>query len=136
MNAASRILKLFLVSCYGVTIRIHGLASPFLGEAITAYGRHVLQSTWDAAKRHGLKPKYGDTDAIFLDNPKEEDAGELIHSIQKRFHLELASDRIYSVCVPSAAKKAYFGIMPNGESEVKGLSVTKSNSPNFFRRTF
>jgi hypothetical protein len=34
--AASRLLKLFLVSCYGVTIRIHGLASPLLGEAITA----------------------------------------------------------------------------------------------------
>ena len=50
MSAASRILKLFLVSCYGVTIRIHGLASPLLGEAITAYGRYVLQSTWDMAK--------------------------------------------------------------------------------------
>ena len=35
MRAASRILKVFLVSCYGVTIRIHGLASPLLGEAIT-----------------------------------------------------------------------------------------------------
>ena len=31
MRAASRILKVFLVSCYGVTIRIHGLASPLLG---------------------------------------------------------------------------------------------------------
>jgi DNA polymerase elongation subunit (family B) len=136
MNAASRILKLFLVSCYGVTIRIHGLASPLLGEAITAYGRHVLQSTWDTAKRDGLKPRYGDTDSIFLDNPKEEDARELIHSIQNRFHLELASDRIYSVCVLSAAKKAYFGILPNGEPEIKGLSITKSNSPMFFRKTF
>jgi DNA polymerase elongation subunit (family B) len=136
MKAASRILKLFLVSCYGVTVRIHGLASPLLGEAITAYGRYVLQSTWDAAKQHGLKPKYGDTDSIFLDNPKEEDARELIRSIQNRFHLELASDRIYSVCVLSSAKKAYFGILPNGEPEIKGLSIAKSNSPNFFRKTF
>ena len=136
MKAASRILKLFLVSCYGVTIRIHGLASPLLGEAITAYGRYVLQSTWDMAKQDGLKPKYGDTDSIFLDNPKEEDARELIRSIQNRFHLELASDRIYSVCVLSSAKKAYFGILPNGEPEIKGLSIAKSNSPNFFRKTF
>jgi DNA polymerase elongation subunit (family B) len=136
MKAASRILKLFLVSCYGVTVRIHGLASPLLGEAITAYGRHVLQSTWDTAKQHGLKPKYGDTDSIFLDNPKEEDARELIHSIKNRFRLELAPDRIYSVCVLSAAKKAYFGIMPNGEPEIKGLSIAKSNSPKFFRKTF
>jgi DNA polymerase I len=136
MKAASRILKLFLVSCYGVTVRIHGLASPLLGEAITAYGRYVLQSTWNTAKQHGLAPKYGDTDSVFLDNPKEEDARELIHSIKNRFRLELASDRIYSVCVLSSAKKAYFGIMPNGEPEIKGLSIAKSNSPNFFRKTF
>jgi hypothetical protein len=136
MKAASRILKLFLVSCYGVTVRIHGLASPVLGEAITAYGRYVLQSTWDTAKQHGLKPRYGDTDSIFLDNPNEEDARKLIRSIKNRFRLELASDRVYSVCVLSSAKKAYFGIMPNGEPEIKGLSIAKSNSPNFFRKTF
>ena len=136
MSAASRILKLFLVSCYGVTIRIHGLASPLLAEAITAYGRHVLQSTWDMAKSSGLKPRYGDTDSIFLDNPSEEEVRGFIHSAKNRFGLELAYDRVYSVCVLSSAKKAYFGILPNGEPEIKGLSIAKSNSPQFFQRTF
>ena len=130
MRAASRILKVFLVSCYGVTIRIHGLASPLLGEAITAYGRYVLQSTWDMAKNNGLKPRYGDTDSVFLDNPSEEDVTKFTESVKNRFGLELASDRVYSVCVLSAAKKAYFGILPNGEPEIKGLSIAKSNSPN------
>ena len=37
------------------------------------------------AKQHGLKPKDGDTDSIFLGNPKEEDARELILSIKNRF---------------------------------------------------
>jgi DNA polymerase elongation subunit (family B) len=134
--AGSRILKLFLVSCYGVTVRIRGLASPLLGEAITAYGRYVLQSSWDAAKDMSLKPRYGDTDSIFLDNPAEEDVGRLIQSIRDRFGLQLAYDRVYSVCVLSAAKKAYFGILPSGEPEVKGLSIAKSNSPRFFQQTF
>ena len=134
--AGSRLLKLFLVSCYGVTVRIRGLASPLLGEAITAYGRYVLQSSWDAAKEMSLKPKYGDTDSIFLDNPPEEDVGRLIQSIRDRFGLQLAYDRVYSVCVLSAAKKAYFGVLPNGEPEVKGLSIAKSNSPKFFQQTF
>ena len=134
--AASMILKLFLVSCYGVTVRIRGLASPLLAEAITAYGRHVLQSSWDAAKSMSLKPKYGDTDSIFLDNPAEEDVGKFIHSIKDRFQLQLAYDRVYSVCVLSAAKKAYFGILPSGEPEIKGLSIAKSNSPRFFQQTF
>ena len=136
MRAASRILKLFLVSCYGVTIRIHGLASPLLGEAITAYGRYVLQSTWDMAKSNGLKPRYGDTDSVFLDNPSEEEVAKFTESVKNRFGLELASDRLYSVCVLSAAKKAYFGILPNGEPEIKGLSIAKSNSPEFFQQTF
>src|SRR5208283_5774343 len=134
--AASRLLKTFLVSCYGVTIRIHGLASPLLGEAITAYGRYVLQSTWDMAKSNGLKPRYGDTDSVFLDNPSEEDVTKFSESIKDRFRLELASDRVYSVCVLSAAKKAYFGIQPDGEPEIKGLSIAKSNSPRFFQQTF
>ena len=30
LRAGSRTLKLFLVSCFGVTVRIHGLASPLL----------------------------------------------------------------------------------------------------------
>ena len=136
MRAASRILKIFLVSCYGVTIRIHGLASPLLGEAITAYGRYVLQSTWDIAKSNGLKPRYGDTDSVFLDNPSEEEVIKFSNSVKKRFGLELASDRVYSVCVLSAAKKAYFGILPDGEPEIKGLSIAKSNSPRFFQQTF
>ena len=135
MLAASRLLKLFLVSCYGVTIRIHGLASPLLGEAITAYGRYVLQSTWDMAKRRGLAPKYGDTDSVFLDNPSEEETWKLIQEVAGRFRLQLAYDRVYSVCVLSTVK-AYFGILPNGEPEIKGLAISKSNSPRFFQQTF
>jgi DNA polymerase I len=133
--AASRLLKTFLVSCYGVTIRIHGLASPLLGEAITAYGRHVLQSTWDLAKTMNLSPKYSDTDSIFLDNPNAEETWKLIQAVGSSFRLQLSYDRIYSVCV-LATTKAYFGIMPNGEAEIKGLAIAKSNSPRFFQETF
>ena len=133
--AASRVLKLLLVSCYGVTIRIHGLASPLLGEAITAYGRHVLQSTWDLAKKMSLRPKYGDTDSVFLDNPTEEETWKLIQEVSSAFRLQLAYDRIYSICVLSTIK-AYFGILPNGETEIKGLAIAKSNSPRFFQQTF
>jgi DNA polymerase I len=136
MKAASGVLKIFLVSCYGVTVRIHGLASPLLAEAITAHGRHVLQSTWDMAKEMGLKPKYGDTDSIFLDNPSVEDTQRFVEVVRNRFGLQLAYDRAYSVCVLSSAKKAYFGILPNGEPEIKGLAIAKSNSPKFFQDSF
>ena len=88
------------------------------------------------AKNNGLKPRYGDTDSVFLDNPSEEDVTKFTESVKNRFGLELASDRLYSVCVLSAAKKAYFGILPDGEPEIKGLSIAKSNSPKFFQQTF
>ena len=136
LSAGSRTLKLFLVSCFGVTVRIHGLASPLLAEAITAYGRHVLQSTWDMAKEKELKPKYGDTDSVFLDNPPRDDVERFVESVRNRFGLQLAYDRAYAVCVLSSAKKAYFGILPNGEPEIKGLAIAKSNSPRFFQETF
>jgi DNA polymerase elongation subunit (family B) len=82
-----------------------------------------------------LRPRYGDTDSVFLDNPHE-GVGEYVQSVKKRFNLELAYDRVYSVCVLSSAKKAYFGILPDGEPEIKGLSIAKSNSPKFFQQTF
>jgi len=136
LSAGSRTLKLFLVSCFGVTVRIHGLASPLLAEAITAYGRHVLQSTWDMAKERELKPRYGDTDSVFLDNPPRDGVERFVESVKNRFGLQLAYDRAYAVCVLSSAKKAYFGILPNGEPEIKGLAIAKSNSPRFFQETF
>ncbi len=135
-RGASLALKLLLNASYGVTIRIHGLASPLLGEAITAYGRYVLQSTYDMAREKGLNPKYGDTDSVFLDNPGEEQVKQFIQQVKTRFNLELAYDRKYDVCVLSNAMKAYFGVLPDGEPEIKGLTIAKSNSPRFFLTTF
>ena len=76
-----------------------------LDEAITAYGRHVLQSTWDMAKERGLKPKYGDTDSVFLDNPPKDEVERFVESVSNRFGLQLAYDRAYAVCVLSLSLK-------------------------------
>jgi hypothetical protein len=81
LSPGSRTLKLFLVSCLRVTVRIHGLASPLLAKAITVYGRHVLRFTWDMAKETELKPKYGDTDSVFLDNPPRDDVERFVESL-------------------------------------------------------
>jgi hypothetical protein len=76
------------------------------------------------------------TDSVFLDNPSEQQVGEFTRQVKDKYKLELAYDRRYSVCVLSGAKKAYFGILPGGETEIKGLTVAKSNSPRFFLKTF
>ncbi len=135
-EAASRLLKLILVASYGVTVRIHGLAQPTLAESITAYGRHALRQSWHIAEEEGLKPLYGDTDSLFLDSPSEANISNLIRRVKKDLRLDLAVDKVYSVCVLPRAMKAYFGIMKDGTADVKGLTAIKSNSPLFIRNVF
>ena len=132
----TKLLKLITVSSYGVTVRIHGLASTPLAESITGYGRYALQTTWDLAEEEGLHPIYGDTDSIFLDNVAREKVEWLIRTVKEKLRLDLAVEKRYSLCVLSEAKKAYFGILEDGTSDIKGLTVIKSNSPRFFLKTF
>ncbi|UCC33574.1 MAG: hypothetical protein JSW53_00775 [Candidatus Bathyarchaeota archaeon] len=132
----TNLLKLITVSSYGVTVRIHGLASTPLAESITGYGRYALQTTWNLADENGLHPIYGDTDSIFLDDAPKEKVEWLIRTVKEKLRLDLAVEKQYSLCVLSEAKKAYFGILENGTADIKGLTVIKSNSPRFFMKTF
>ena len=136
IQALSKLLKLITVSSYGVTVRIRGLACPQLAECITGYGRWVLQTTWNMAKSEGLRPTYGDTDSIFLDNPQPAQVEWLIKAVKEKLKLDLAVEKQYSLCVLPAAKKAYFGILPSGKPDLKGLTVIKSNSPRLIQKVF
>jgi DNA polymerase elongation subunit (family B) len=132
----ARLLKLMLVSSYGVTVRIHGLACPPLAESITGYGRFVLKESWRMAEQKGLRPLYGDTDSLFLDNPSNEEVDLLIRRVREQFWLDLVIDKRYRLCVLPRAKKAYFGILPDGTPDVKGVTAIKSNSPGYINRVF
>jgi DNA polymerase elongation subunit (family B) len=135
-ESTSNLLKLILVSSYGVVIRIHGISRSSLGEAITAYGRYSLKSAYEIAKEKGLHPVYGDTDSLFLEDPSEEEIEWLIRTVKKRLKLDLSVDIRYALCVLPAASKAYFGIRKDGTYDIKGLTAIKSNSSDFIRKVF
>jgi DNA polymerase elongation subunit (family B) len=135
-GTAARLLKLITVSSYGVTVRIHGVACPPLAEAITGYSRYALKESWKMAEGKGLRPLYGDTDSLFLDNASNEQVEWLIKTVKERFSLDLAVEKRYNLCVLPKAKKAYFGILPDGTPDIKGVTPIKSNSPKFVNSVF
>ncbi len=132
----SNLLKFLLVSSGGVTIRIQGLASPPLAESMMAYGRWALRTSWDFAIEKGMRPIYGDTDSLFLDRPSKRDIEWLIAKVKDELKLQLAVDVVYPMCVFSSAKKAYFGIFPDGTPDVKGITLGKSSTPTRFHQIF
>ena len=129
----SKVLKMILVICYGVTIRIKGLANPALAESITAYSRNALKTAWRFSLEQNLKPVYGDTDSVFIVNPDSKHLQTLIDKVKSELKLDLAVDKKYKVCVFSSAKKAYLGIFESGKIDPKGLVAFKSNTPKFIR---
>lgn len=135
-KTTSNLLKLILVSSYGVVIRIHGLSRSSLGESITAYGRYSLRTAYEIAKDNGLNPIYGDTDSLFLENPSEKQIKWLIETIKTKLKLDLSVEEKYNLCVLPKASKAYFGIRKDGTVDLKGLTAIKSNSPNFINKVF
>jgi DNA polymerase elongation subunit (family B) len=135
-ETTAKMFKLLTVSSYGVTVRIHGLACPPLAESITGYGRWALQTAWNTAEKYGLHPVYGDTDSLFLENAPKTKVDQLLKTVKEEMRLDLAIERQYSVCVLSAAKKAYFGILPDGTPDLKGLTAIKSNAPKYIQDVF
>jgi len=135
-EATSQLLKLILVSSYGVVIRIHGLSRSSLGESITAYGRYSLRTAKKIAEKKGLHVVAGDTDSLFLENPTEKEIEWLIKTVKNRLKLDLSVEVRYTLCVLPEAAKAYFGIKKDGTVDFKGLTAIKSNSPDFVYNVF
>lgn len=135
-EVTSKLLKLILVSSYGVTVRIHGLSRPSLAESITAYGRYSLRTACKIAEKKGLHVIAGDTDSLFLEDPSEKEIEWLIKRVKNRLKLDLSIEERYNLCVLPEAAKAYFGIRKDGTVDIKGLTAIKSNSPDFVYNVF
>jgi len=135
-ETATKLLKLILVSSYGVVIKQKGVSRSSLGESITAYGRYSLRLARKIAEKKGLHVIYGDTDSLFIDTPTENEIEWLIKTVKKLLKLDLSVEVRYNLCVLPDATKSYFGIKKDGKVDFKGLTAVKSNSPDFIYNVF
>ncbi len=133
------ILKWLLVTCFGYTgykkarfncIEVH--------ESITAYGREMLLKAAQTAQEMGFKVLHGIVDSVWLKG-EEDDIPLLLEEVKKKTKLELEKEGTYQWIVfpenksdGAGALNHYFGVF-EGELEVKGLAVKRSDTPEYMK---
>lgn len=130
-------LKVFINAMYGV---IGAETFPFYylpaAEATTLLGRHAITTSIENARKEGLEVIYGDTDSLFIKDPEPKKLKKFITDIEKRLRLKLDIDKVYRYVVLSSRKKNYFGVLSDGNIDVKGLLGKKSSTPPFIKNIF
>jgi DNA polymerase I len=112
------------------------LYCPPVAEATAAIGRHVITQAIQKSRDLGLEVFYGDTDSIFLGAESAESLSELIEWSRDQLKMELEIDKNYRYLALSSRKKNYFGVLPDGNVDIKGLTGKKRHIPAFLHRAF
>ena len=76
------------------------------------------------------------TDSLFLQNPSKEQISTVTHWADTDLGVELDLDKNYRYVAFSARKKNYFGVLPDGTVDIRGLTGKKSQTPEFLKQTF
>lgn len=136
-DVIQKALKVFLNASYGVMgAESFQFYTPPLAESVTAIARKLLTEVISKAQSFGVQVIYGDTDSVFLKNPKEETIKELSIWIKESYGIDLNLDKKYKYVVFSQRKKNYFGVTEENIVDVKGLIGKKSSTPEFAKKVF
>ena len=131
-------LKVLLNASYGVFGSDNfALYCPPVAESTAALAREAISKTKQyCEEKLNLRVLYGDTDSIFVLQPKPEHIRELEEWSMETFQIELSTDYVFRYCGLSNRKKNYFGITTEGTPVVKGLMGKKKNTPILAKRPF
>jgi DNA polymerase I len=127
LDARQKAVKVIANASYGYTgwIGARWYIKP-IAEAATAWGRHVISSAIDLAKKKNLDVVYGDTDSIFIKyDPKKVE--KLCQEIYQKLGLEIKPDKTYVRILFTEAKKRYCGLLPDGKLDIVGLEVVRGD---------
>ena len=97
-----------------------------VAEGTAALGRDAITRTIAKCNELGIKVLYGDTDSTYLQNPSKEQIDTVMRWTQSELGIELDLDKVYRYVAFSSRKKNYFGVLPDGTVDIKGLTGKKS----------
>ncbi|MBS7637301.1 DNA-directed DNA polymerase I [Candidatus Bathyarchaeota archaeon] len=136
-DVVQRALKVILNASYGVFgAETFSFYCPPLAESTAAIGRYAMTQTLEASEKLGIEVIYGDTDSIFLEQPREEQILELMEWSRKNLGVELDIDKVYRYVVFSRRKKNYVGVSQDGSVDIKGLTGKKRHIPPIIKEAF
>jgi DNA polymerase I len=116
----SQALKVILNASYGVMgAEIYPLYYLPIADATASLGRYSILKTIEKCKNSGINVVYGDTDSLFLKNPKEEQVNKITKWAEADLGIELDLDKVYRYVAFS-----------------KRNTGKKSNTPPFIRKSF
>ncbi|MDV3243868.1 MAG: DNA-directed DNA polymerase I [Nitrososphaerales archaeon] len=136
-GVVSQGLKVILNASYGTfgfeTFALYCLP---VAEATAALGRYAITKTIEKCGELDIKVLYGDTDSIFLQNISKEQISTITRWAEGELGVELDLDKTYRYVAFSSRKKNYFGVLPDGTADIRGLTGKKSQTPEFLKQTF
>ncbi|HEV2139081.1 MAG TPA: DNA polymerase domain-containing protein, partial [Nitrososphaerales archaeon] len=107
-----------------------------VAEATAALGRDAITRTIAKCKELGIEVLYSDTDSLFLHAPSKEQVSTVTRWTDTDLGVELDLDKVYRYVAFSSRKKNYFGVLPDGTAEIRGLTGKKSQTPEYLKETF
>jgi len=107
-----------------------------VAEATAALGRDAITRTIAKCNELGIRVLYGDTDSTYLQNPSKQQIDTVTRWTQNELGIELDLDKVYRYVAFSSRKKNYFGVLPDGTVDIKGLTGKKSQTPDYLKRIF
>jgi DNA polymerase, archaea type len=136
-GVVSQSLKVYLNGAYG-SFGFESFAFYCLpvAEATAALGRDAITRTIAKCKELGISVLYSDTDSVYLQNPSKDQISVVTRWADSDLGVELDLDKVYRYVAFSSRKKNYFGVLPDGTVDIKGLTGKKSQTPEYLKKTF
>ncbi len=135
-DAASQGLKVFLNASIGaMSFESFELYCLPVGESTTALGRYSISKVIDKCKDIVLEVIFSDTDSAAVVDATPEQIKTMMDWSNSELGLELELDKTYRYVALSGLKKNYFGVLPSGKVDIKGLTSKKRQTPKFFKDT-